>query len=391
MNISKKSLALNKYGLNGTHKKIGVNFWRFFFTGIEKSTGGEQQFFIEFEFLNSWDSPDEPSLGYKSRVNVTSEDLQYALTGNTNAETLRGEKMVIPSYAVVRIGKLGRNPKQLCSYMAPNQIKFSQKPFEIDACNKYFSDSKLHGFINLSESDINEHPEYLCESGYATWNLSYEIEKDSFEGYSNGTEKWFPVGLITKFDGTVSFDGNEYNVIPAKSMGYIDRYWNKSFPDVWFHISSCNLVSLISGKPLLNSGFSIQGIFENNVSFIGNFEDLEISFCAENAKRNYTVVWDCSQMPSSVDSAENRIHWSVSITNKMWVVDVDLYCKINELYNRSLEMPEGQRKVLNKLQSGTANGEIKLYKKNKTTLEQIEYARINTSLCEFGHKEDSIS
>ena len=120
---------------------------------------------------------------------------------------------------------------------------------------------------------------------------------------------------------------------------------------------------------------------------MGVFEGSEIMFCANSRKRSYSTVWNCSQTPESDTKSENRLHWSVSINNKNWVIDVDLYCRIDELYDRKLELPEGERRILNVIQGGTGVGEIKLFKRVKKTLEQIEYAKITKAVCEFGHIE----
>lgn len=391
MSTSKKRLTLNKYGLTGSHKHIGINIWRFYFNAVRKSTGNDQPFFIEFEFLNSWVSQNEVVLGYQSRVNVTTDDLQYALTGTGAPAALQGEKLAVPSYVVIRIGKLGREGRQLCKYIAPSAVHFEQKNFKIETEAGWFTETGLQGAIEISEKENLEHPEYFCNSGKASWNLAYEITNESIDGYKNSSEKWFPSGLKALFEGEITYDDEKYSVIPGKSFGYVERYWNKSLPETWFHISSSNLFSIISGKPLFNSGFSVQGIFQNRVSLISTFEGTQIDFCANNSQRSYSVVWNCSQVPGTDDVNEDQLHWSVSITNKIWVIDIDLFCKINELSSRHIELPEGNRNVLSVLQGGTATGEIKLYRKLKKGIEQIEYAKIVSAFCEFGHKEDCIT
>ena len=389
MAASKKTLKYSRYGLSGASRKIGVNFWRCFFTAFEKNSATEQKFFLELELLNPALSPAEPLLGFKPRVTITEDDLQYALAGTTSAAELKSENIVQPSYVVVRFGKLGLEPKQICVYHSIKSMRFSNKPLTIQMDNKLFTEDQLSGFINITEDDIQKHPEYLCDRGYASWNLKYEIIRDMTEGYQNKTERWFPFGIRTEFSGIVSFDGADYIVEPGKSHGYMDRYWGKTFPYDWFHIYSSNLQSIISGRVLKKSYFAIQGAFENRLSFMGGFEGSDILFPA-NVKRTYNCVWDCTQAPSTEDPEEDKLHWSVSINSKLWVIDIDLYCRIRELANRTLELPEGSRKILNVVQGATGTGEIKLFKKNRNTLEQIEYANITNAVCEFGHEEDGV-
>ncbi len=389
MAATKKSIKDSRYGLSGAAKKLGVNLWRCFFTAYEKNSATEQKFFLELELLNPSLSPAEPLLGFKPRITITEDDLQYALAGTSSASELKSENIVQPSYVVVRFGKLGADPKQFCAYHSLKGMRFSNKPFTIQMDNKLFGEDQLSGFINITEEDFQKHPEYLCDRGYASWNLKYEIINDQEDGYKGKTERWFPFGIKTDFSGIVSFDGADYIVEPRKSHGYMDRYWGKTFPYDWFHIYSSNLQSIISGHVLKESYFAIQGAFDGRLSFMGGFEGSDILFPA-NAKRAYSCVWDCTQAPSTEDPEEDKLHWSVSINSKLWVIDIDLYCRIRELANRTLELPEGTRKILNVVQGATGSGEIKLFKKNKNTLEQIEYANITNAVCEFGHEEDGV-
>lgn len=388
MAVSKKSLKYSKFGLNGSHKKIGINYWRFFFNGKSNTSGVEETFFVELEMLNPWFSPAEPILGFKPRIKIKEDDLQYALAGTSSALNLQSEKILTPSYVAIRVGKLNDRPKQLTNFIAVKNIKFTSKPFEIIAGNKKFTENELFGEICISNEENKIHPEYMCDSGVAKWNLKYDIIKECLDGYENPTDKWFPVGMRSCFSGEIEFDGVLYTVVPQKSNGYIERFWGKSFSEQWFHLSSSNLTSLISGSTLFNSNFAIQGIFEDKISFIGDFEGNEILFCANDVKRGDFTVWSCQEAPEPDEDGDKTLHWSVSLNNKFWVIDIDIYCKVKNLFNRKYEAPEGKRKLLNLVQSSSGIGEIKLYKKIKNDLEQIEYARITNAICEFGHTED---
>lgn len=389
MAVSKKGLKLNRFGLNGSHKKVSVNFWRFFFNAKQKDSGTESRFFIEYEMLNPWHSPTNPVLGFKPRIKINEDDLQYALAGTSSALDLEAEKIVTPSYVAIRIGKLDSTPKHFCSYVPIKNIKYNSKPFEIICSTFKITDNELSGDVCISKEDHERHPEYLCDEGKAVWNLKYDINKEAVDGYENATDKWFPIGMNVFVSGLLQFDGEEYIVDPKKSAGYIDRYWGKSFPEKWFHLSTSNFLSLISGKTLFNSCFSIQGSFEDNIAFIGNIEGTEISFIPNLSKKSDITVFNCVESPEPDEDEDKTLHWSVSLTNKFWVLDIDIYCKEKNLYNRIFELPEGKRKILNIVQSTTGTGEIKLYKKIKNDLEQIEYARVSNVLCEFGATEEA--
>ncbi len=376
-----------KFGLTGTNKKNGLNVWRFIFNAVDSMTGAENMFYIELEILNPWVSQNEVILGFKTRVNFTQEDLQYALAGTESAKSLTTESIVQPSYCAVRIGKFGKNGKELCSYFPIKDLKINSKPFEVTINNKYFSSEKISGFIDVPEKNIKSHPEYFSDTGYAKWNLTYDFEHDYIDGYKKDDFRWFPFGLRTSYSGTLNFNGIDYEVDPKRCNGYMERFWGKTIVDPYFSISAENLTSVITGKTLMNSSFAVKGIFEDRVSFIGKFEDIDIKLCADGGKRQYNTVWSCVQMPESDNPDENLLHWSVSLNNKTWVIDIDVFCKIKELVNRLLELPEGSRKILNLLEGGSGTGEIKLYKKIGNTLEQIEHANLVKVVCGFGHSE----
>ncbi len=385
MSISKKSSKINRYQLAGSQKKSGINSWRFCFNGINKLTAQERKFFIEFTMLNPGLSPDEAILGFKPRVSISAEDLQNVLAGTASAKSIQSESYVVPSYAAVRAGVLGAGAKQVCSYTEAGNVSVSTKSFCVHGNNFAFDDEKLSGHIEYSAEEIQEHPEYLCDSGLIEWNLRYEIRSDFAEGYSGKNCSWVPTGLRTVFSGTFTVDGKVYDVLPAKSAGYIDRFFGKNVVFPWVHISSSSLTSVISGKTLTDSAFAVQGVFDERLSAVVNIENKTVVFNAAKGKHSFSSIWNFSQVPEN--DGEEKLHWSASFHNKSYVVDVDVFCPSAQMYVKSVEIPEGNRKVLEMLCGGTGTGEIKVFKKIGKNLELIEHDRIAHALCEFGQEE----
>lgn len=386
MKTSKKSLVLFRKSLLANKKKNGICFWRFFFTAYEKDTNTQRKFFIELEFLNSFLSPDTVLLGFKPISTISEDDLQYALAGTFSDKNLTQKQVVVPSYVSTKIFMLGKGGKQLCAYFPLKSVKITPKVFEIQIGNKYFSEDKLTGFINITEDDLKKCPELLCNSGFSNWDLHYQVKTDCEYGFKDKKSLWLPYGLKTSFLGNLSFNGKDYIVDEEKSNGYLDYFLSKNLDEPWFHISSCKLTSLISGKTLTEASFALQGIFNKKLSFMANFDDSEIQFSASTSSKKYSVIWNCTQVPVTEDENE-MLHWSVSINSKIWIIDIDVYCNTNELLNRTIELSEGNGKTLNVVSSGSGNGEIKLFKRIKNDLEQIEFAKINDVICEFGNKD----
>ena len=387
MALLNKNLNEYKYGFSSSKKRFGINYWRFFFAGIDSVTGYEQMFFLEFQMVNPWISPAEVQLSFKSKTQLTEKDLAYALAGTESAKNLKTEEVITPSYCSIRIGKLGHDAKQLCTYFPVRDAIFSHKPFGIQYGNNVFDECNLKGSISLSEEAGTYKPEYLCNEGDATWELLYEVE-NGFGVGNSGDANWFPSGLQTRITGKVVFDGIEYKVRRDSCRGYSEKYWGKSLPEPWYHISATTLTSEITGKTLFGSAFAVQGVFDDKIAFIGKFEDQEIIFDADKSKGKVETAWDCTQMPEAKDPDMNLLHWSCSFTSKNWVVDIDVYCKAKNLFNRNIELPDGSRKVSSVISGISESGEIKLYKRKGPNLEQIEHAKLHNVVCEFGHKEE---
>ncbi len=385
MDESKRKLSYNKLGFRRPALKTGFNCWRFFFVGKNMSTGNERSFFIEYEILNPGLAAAVPVLGFKTGAAVNPSDLQAALAG---AETAAASaESVRPSYCVTRIGMMGPGARQLCSYSSPKSIKAGFRPFEISDGGIRFSTDSISGSIDITENDVLEHPECLCDSGSAAWNLKYEIAGGSSEGYRKRAAVWIPMGIRTEFSGSVSFNGGEYVVTPRTSFGYVSRYSSRTVTDPWFHLSSSHLTSIISGKQLFGSAFAVHGNFDGRLSLVSMVDGESIKFTADSSRRLYSAVWNCVQVPSASSDDVDRLHWSVSINSRHWIVDVDVFCSLKDLSARKLELPEGGQKVMSMVQSGTGTGEIKMFRRRGKNLEQIEYARVSKVFCEFGHSE----
>ncbi len=386
MSTSKKAAAAMKYQLTGANRKSGVNLWRFVFSAVEKGSSQERVFFIELALLNSWLNPNEAVLGFKPRVNISEDDLQNVLAGTSSAQKLQSESIVTPSYVAVRAGSLGAGARQICEYYPSKELVMSNRSFDVQIGNCRFDDSKLTGSVVCSPKDATSHPEFLCDAGTVSWNLRYDMALNFENGYKGPDSSWQIPGAKTIFTGNISMDGKEYEVLPKKSYGYVDRNWGKSYPVEWFHISSSNLASLINGKVYQNSAISIQGIYDGRVSAMLNVEKKLSVYTANSSKRKYSSVQSCSQMPETEEG--EKLHWSVSISDRSHVLDVDVFCLAKLLYVRSWELPEGGRKQLKILTGGNGTGEIRLYKKHGKGLELIENCRISGVLCEFGQPED---
>ena len=70
---------------------------------------------------------------------------------------------------------------------------------------------------------------------------------------------WHAEGMKTVYSGNIICNGRRYIVTPEKSFGYADKNWGRDFTSPWVWLSSCCLVSRLTGKRLDNSVFDIGG------------------------------------------------------------------------------------------------------------------------------------
>ncbi len=390
MDFNKVSRS-RRYKLTGLLKKNGFDRWRISASAISSITGEECTFFIEFYIVNPALSPDKAVLGFKSRLPKTDTDLLYALAGTESEKNLLSEEMVQPSFVMVKAGKLGKRGKQLNAYFPCSSLVTATQEYivkvgssEKDTC--YIKESATAGSISVSGSDLLEMPELLGNSGSIAWNLHYTIEDGFFPNFRSKQANWACFGARTLIAGVIVMDGEQFNVNKDRSYGYFDKNWGKSFTNPFLHLSSSNLVSNISGRKLQESCFAIQGEYNKRLSILTSFEGRKLEFHAGSHKK-YNTIYECSQMPEDENGV--RLHWSVSMNNRGYVIDVDIICGADQMFVRDYECPEGNRKVMKLIGGGSGTGEVKIYRRVRKDLELIEDMHVGNCLCEFGTIENT--
>ena len=375
--------------LKGTLRKNGFDRWRLVMNGFSEATGEECTFFIEFYIVNPLISPSECVLGFKSRMRATTADLQAALAGTESEKSLLSEALVQPSFAMVKVGCLSKEGKQLNSFYPCASVRLDAPDYLIrmgssDANTCILTDTSTLGSVTVTRSDLIERPELMCNAGTLSWNLHYTVEGSFFPNYNDKNCHWSCFGAHTSFSGTIIMDGEKFNVSAKTSYGYFDKNWGRSFAAPFLHLSSCNLTSNISGKKLMNSCFAVQGEYNKRLSILTSFEGVVKDFHA-GSHRKFDVHYECTEMPPDDDGV--KLHWSVSMNDRKNLVDIDICCPTESMFVRDYECPEGARRVMKVLGGGCGVGELKFYHRIKKNLELIEDVHVANCLCEFGNIE----
>jgi hypothetical protein len=382
---SKISKRFDQYILRGKLRQEGFERWRYVFSAVSKITGHERKFFIELYIVNPAISPKVAVISQKSRLAISEADLQYALAGSDSAAHANDEIDVKPSYVLVKAGIFGEGGKQINKFYSSAQLSYvkSTGNFKVGDC--IFGSKELLGSVLVTAQELRVRPELLCNVGSMDWDLKFERTIENQPLYNRKNILWIPIGAKALFSGSVHFDNQEYVVVPKTSNGYIDKAWGGQLNSPYFHISSSKLMSIISGRQLLNSCFVLEGEFDGKLCAIIDFDGEKYIIQNKKIFKKDAIIHDCSRI---VDNAEGeKVHWSVSIHNGKFVIDIDVYCKEKELFVRDYEIPQGKRSLL-KVLGGIGNGEIRVYKKVRKNLELLEHANINDAVCEFGQTEE---
>lgn len=348
----------NMYMLKGPLKRRGYDWWRHFFTGVNKQTGEQKAFFIEYFIINPARSP------------------QNVVIGNNGAAR--------PSYVMIKAGTWGRNACQITNFYPSEDFHKSKRHLEISVGPCCLSESVLAGKVECSQQDIQYHPEYMSDAGSLAWNLKLEKTITSSNNrYTNwfarnfrGSDMyWHCQGMKTDYTGFVVFNGVEYTVTPERSYGSSDKFWGKNLESPWLWLSSNHLVSQMNGQSLKNSALSVGEFCPDR---FGRKRKIMVSFVLEGKK--YEFISNKNSRNPSInysffDSNEN-LHLTMTATNRESLIDVDIFCPKADALAIMRENPMGLRCFQKMWNCGNANGKLKLFKKNKKALEILEDAKI---------------
>jgi len=386
MSEKNKKFKYTNCMLHGALKKNGYLQMRYVFSGINRTTGEEKQFFIEMYMLNPAISPLEAVLAQKCRPKMSADDIQYALAGTQSAQKLGQEESVRPSYVLIKAGAFGARGKIFNKFIPAAQLIWDkqQDSFRTDDC--LFTRDTLTGQISVAEYELREKPELLCDSGQMVWELHYEQTFTSDPLVARKSFTWTPTGIKTLFSGTVTFDGVEYSIIPRRSFGYIDKTMGPSLNNPLFHISSSNLTSMITGQVLSRSFFAIKGEYDGKLNMAIQVENEKVEIKKSGFFERAIERHECTEAPA--ENGGTKLHWSVSIRKKHIVIDIDVFCNPADLCVREYEIPAGGKTVMKVLGGASGYGELRIYKRVRKDLELLEHARVASALCDLGNLDN---
>jgi tocopherol cyclase len=371
--LNKSDLDRDRFMLKGSLSKKGYDWWWHNFTGYNSETGEAKTFFIEYFVCNPALGGNQPILGQLPENQA---------------------KHIKPSYALVKVGAWGKSAKQIHNFYPITNFSCSGNEMNVKMGQCTLSETYMKGKCAITAKEQLEHPEYMCDAGEMSWDITINKKIAYNVGYGaskffrkmNAFEMfWHAEGIKTEYQGVVVFDGVTYDIIPGKSYGYADKNWGSDFTSPWLWISSCNMQSQLTGKILNNSVIEAGG---GRPKVLGLALDRKILvgmyYEGKMYEYNFSEFWIRSKVNFEFCEGEKLNTWKVNASNKDSIMELTLECPKDEMLLINYESPSGQ-KLHNRLwNGGTGYGEIKLYQKQGKKMSLIDHIKIKNAGCEYG-------
>ena len=360
--------------LHGPLAHHGYDWWWHSFTAQDEETGEDKAFFIEFFVCNPALAEDEPVLGQ--------------LPENRKA----GKR---PSYLMVKAGTWGEDHCQLHRFFSWKDVELNgDAPYKIIAEDCLACETALKGSISITKEEASEHPEWMCDSGILSWDLSIDKQIAFNVGYGASRPLrdaeafamyWHAEGMKSAYSGTVIFNGRKYTVTPEKSYGYADKNWGRDFTSPWVWLSSNCLRSKLSGQQLTNSVFDIGGgrpkiyfvPLDRRLLGVFYYEGKEYDF-------NFSHVWLKVKTEFSFEEQDAEVIWHVRQESIHAIMETEIHCLKKDMLLINYEAPDGTKKHNRLWNGGNGWGTIRLYDRSGDSpvlVDEIEATHVG---CEYG-------
>lgn len=365
---NKSDLSKNKYMLVGPLARRGYDWWWHSFTARDENNN-EVPFFIEFFIINPALGGDKPVFG----------------------QLKQGK----PSYLMIKMGCWGDNKCQLHRFFAIKDVYIKKGPnYEVRADDCYASEKRLKGSVSISKEEVEAHPEYMCDSGEMSFDLTLDKKIAFNVGYGaskafRGAEAfqmyWHAEGIKTLYEGTIYLNGKKYTVSKDTSYGYADKNWGRDFTSPWVWLASSNMKSNLTGKVLSNSAFDIGGgrpkvyVLPLEKKLLG-----AITYEGKDYEFNFSKLHTLCKTNFDCKEEEENIVWDIemtTITNKL-IVHVE--CAKKDMLLVNYEAPDGMKRHNRLWNGGNGHGNIKLYSLKNKEITLIDDIDIKNVGCEYG-------
>ncbi len=364
----------NGYMLDGRLAKKGYDWWWHSLVAENKKTSELRPFFIEYYVVN-------PALGGAEPV-----------LGQLPANKQQGKR---PSYAMIKAGTWGDNSSvQIHNFYGIADFSAAKDTMNVIIDNNTATETSLVGSVKVTPEEAAAHPEYMSDAGEMSWNLSVDKQLSYSVGY--GTSElfvklnafqmfWHVQGMLTRYSGTIIYNGEEYIVRPESSFGYQDKNWGSDFTNPWVWLNCNNFKSDVTGAQLDNTSLDVGGgkplVFGMSLG-----ERVIIAFYYEGDlyEFNFSKFWTNTHEQVNCGVRENEVFWNIAAWNPEAAIEISFTCPKSHMQLFNYENPLGQKNYTELWNGGYASGTVRFYKKHGLNYLLIDKLEGSLGGCEFG-------
>ena len=374
MNFNTPDESRNQCMLTGSLRRHGYDWWWHSFTARDAETGEEKSFFIEYFLVN-------PALGGPKPI-----------LGQLPQNIQAGRR---PSYLMVKAGCWGKDARQLHRFFGWDEVQVRMGPsFQVKAGDCFASEKTLRGSVDIPDADAAAHPEWMCDAGSMSWDLTLEKKTAFNVGYGTSWPLraikafemyWHAQGMKTQYTGSVVLDGRRYVADGPTSFGYADKNWGRGFTTPWVWLSSCDLTSRITGRHLEDTVFDIGG-GRPKVFFVGLPRKLlgAIWYEGRGYEFNFSKFWTGSTTCFDCHVEADRIVWHVEQDTMRARLVTDVWCEKSDMLLVNYEAPDGSKRHNRLWNGGNGHGRLQLFEKRGHDLVLIDDMDARHIGCEYG-------
>lgn len=355
-------MSRNGYMLQHQLAKRGYDWWWHSLVGVSKQSGLSQPFFIAYFVIN-------PALGGK-------EPILGQLPANQ-------QQRIRPSYALLKVGSWSKQGAvQIHNFYGIGEFSAAFDRMEVRIGPHVATETYLKGAVQLSEQETIEHPEYMSDAGSMNWELNAEKILSYNLGWATSRllrllnafqMYWHVQGMKTRYQGTIVFNGEEFEVTPDTSYGYQDKNWGQTFSNPWVWLNCNHFTSRSTGEKLPLTSLDVGGA---QAVFFGIPlpRALIIAFYHEGKLYDFSFssFWLFPYQQFDFQVTEDEVRWEITASTLLAKIEISFACPKQTMQRFNYEDPDGNRKHQQLWNGGYASGTVKLYRRAGLGFKQID-------------------
>lgn len=362
-------MGRNGFMLRGRLARRGYDWWWHNLIAVHSITGERKPFFIEYYCINPAVSPARVVLG-------------QAVPGGQ-----------IPSYAMVKAGTWGKDARQLHQFFPAGECEWHGGRLQVRIGNNTATETSLKGSVAVSARDAAQHPEWMCGDGSMSWDLTCRKILTYAVGYGASAlfrwlglfdMFWHAEGMQTQYSGTITWQGEVYQVDSEAGNGYQDKNWGRDYTNPWIWLS-CNTLRRTGGDLLPLTSLDVGG-GTPRIWGIPLGRRILVALYIEGClyEFNFSKFWRRNHQTYSCRTEAGVLYWDIEAESGGYRVEIRFLCPLSEMLKVNYENPRGEKHHQNLWNGGHATGVLKLYRKKGRGWDLLEELQGEYAGCEYG-------